>query len=185
RAIGLLTRESGYGYPPSNSGEYMTITVLLVDDHPVVRTGLRAVLDTGSEVAIVAEAASGAEALTLAEHFQPDVVLCDLQLGVGMDGIQTARALRKLDPAPTVLILSTYDRDADVMGAMDAGAAGYILKDATPETIIDGIQRVAAGETVLAPPNGLPCPSWDARPTTGTDRTRTRSPQTGGHGSHQ
>src|SRR5699024_3230482 len=81
----------------------------------------------------------------------PDVVLCDLQLGVGMDAIQTARALRKLDPAPTVLMLSTYDRDADVMGAMDAGAAGYILKDATPETIIDGIQRVAAGETVLAP----------------------------------
>ena len=129
----------------------MTITVLLVDDHPVVRTGLRAVLDTGSEVSIVAEAASGEEALTLAEHFQPDVVLCDLRLGAGMDGIQTARALRKLDPAPTVLILSTYDRDADVMGAMDAGAAGYILKDATPETIIDGIQRVAAGETVLAP----------------------------------
>src|SRR5699024_177253 len=78
-------------------------------------------------------------------------VLCDLQLGVGMDGIQTARALRKLDPAPTVLILSTYDRDADVVGAMDAGAAGYILKDATPETIIDGIDRVPDGETVPAP----------------------------------
>src|SRR5699024_7926932 len=128
-----------------------TITVLLVDDHPVVRTGLRAVLDTGSEVSIVAEAASGEEALTLAEHFQPDVVLCDLQLGVGMDGIQTARALRKLDPAPTVLILATYERDPDVMGVMDAGSTGYILKDASPDASIYGIQRVAAGETVLAP----------------------------------
>src|SRR5699024_6317492 len=134
----------------SNSGEYMTITVMLVDDHTMVRTGLRALLDTGSEVSSVAGAASGGEALTLAEHFLPDDVLCDLQIGVVMDGIQTARALRKLDPAPTVLILSTYDRDADVMGAMDAGAAGYILTDATPKTIIDGIQRVAAGETVLA-----------------------------------
>lgn len=129
----------------------MTITVLLVDDHPVVRTGLRAVLDTGTEISIVAEAASGEEALTLAEHFQPDVVLCDLRLGAGMDGLKTAQALRELDPAPAVLILSTYDRDADVLGAMAAGASGYLLKEATPEAISNGIKRVAAGETVLAP----------------------------------
>lgn len=129
----------------------MTITVLLVDDHPVVRTGLRSVLDTGGEVAIVAEAASGEEALTLAEHFQPDVVLCDLRLGSGMDGIDVTKALRASQQAPAVLILTTYDRDADILGAMDAGAAGYLLKEATPATILDGIQRVAAGETALAP----------------------------------
>lgn len=129
----------------------MTTTVLLVDDHPVVRTGLRAVLDAGTAVSILAEAASGEEALRLAEHLQPDVVLCDLRLGAGMDGIETTQALRQLEPAPAVLMLSTYDRDADILGAMDAGAAGYLLKEATPETIIDGIQRVAAGETVLAP----------------------------------
>ncbi|GAA2042033.1 response regulator transcription factor [Yaniella flava] len=129
----------------------MTITVLLVDDHPVVRTGLRAVLDTGGQVSIVAEAASGEEALTLAEHFQPDVVLCDLRLGDGIDGIDTTKALRAMEPAPHVLILSTYDRDADILGAMDAGASGYLLKEATPETITDGIARVAAGQTVLAP----------------------------------
>lgn len=129
----------------------MTTTVLLVDDHPVVRTGLRAVLDSGAEVSIVAEAASGEEALRLAEHLQPDVVLCDLRLGTGMDGIETTQTLRQLEPAPAVLILSTYDRDADILGAMDAGAAGYLLKEATPEAILDGIQRAAAGETVLAP----------------------------------
>lgn len=129
----------------------MTTTVLLIDDHPVVRTGLRAVLDSGAAVSIVAEAASGEEALRLAEHLQPDVVLCDLRLGTGMDGIETTQALRQLEPAPAVLILSTYDRDADILGAMDAGAAGYLLKEATPEAILDGIQRAAAGETVLAP----------------------------------
>src|SRR5699024_5077409 len=151
---GVLTCESRYGYPPSNPGECMTTTVLLVDDHPVVRTGLRAVLDTGSAVSIVAEAASGEEALTLAEHFQPDVVLCDLRLGAGMDRILTGGGLRKLDTASTVLIVSTYDRCADVMGAMDAGAAGCILNAASQETIIDGIQRAAAGESVLAPERG-------------------------------
>lgn len=129
----------------------MTTTVLLVDDHPVVRSGLRAVLNDGEAVQIVGEAATGEEAITLAAHLHPDVVLCDLRLGAGIDGIETTAALRALDPAPAVLILTTFDRDAEVLGAIEAGAAGYLLKDVAPEVIIDGIQRAAAGDMVLAP----------------------------------
>lgn len=129
----------------------MTTTVLLVDDHPVVRSGLRAVLDSGEAVQIVGEAATGEEAITLAGHLHPDVVLCDLRLGTGIDGIETTAALRALDPAPAVLILTTFDRDAEILGAIEAGAAGYLLKDVAPDVIIDGIQRAAAGDMVLAP----------------------------------
>lgn len=128
----------------------MTITVLLVDDHPVVRSGLRAVLDS-STVRVVGEAASGEEALLLAEQLTPDVVLCDMRLGSGIDGIETTAALRALTPAPAVLILTTFDRDAEIFGAIEAGAAGYLLKDVAPEGIIEGIHRAAAGEMVLAP----------------------------------
>lgn len=126
------------------------ITVLLVDDHPVVRSGLRAVLD-GDGVQVIGEAATGEEAVTLAGHLRPDVVLCDLRLGSGMDGIQTTEALRALDPAPAVLILTTFDRDAEILGAIEAGAAGYLLKDVAPEEIITGIQRAAAGDMFLSP----------------------------------
>lgn len=126
------------------------ITVLLVDDHPVVRSGLRAVLD-GDGVQVIGEAATGEEAVALASHVRPDVVLCDLRLGSGMDGIQTTEALRALDPAPAVLILTTFDRDAEILGAIEAGAAGYLLKDVAPEEIITGIQRAAAGDMFLSP----------------------------------
>lgn len=129
----------------------MTITVLLVDDHPVVRSGLRAVLDTGASVAVVGEAATGEAAIALAEQLRPDVVLCDLRLGSGIDGIQTTAALRALDPAPAVLILTTFDRDAEILGAIEAGAAGYLLKDVAPETIVEGIERAAAGDMFLTP----------------------------------
>lgn len=129
----------------------MTTTVLLVDDHPVVRSGLRAVLDATDTVRVVGEAATGEEALTLAAHLHPDVVLCDLRLGYGLDGIQTTAALRALEPAPAVLILTTYDRDAEILGAIEAGAAGYLLKEVKPDAIVEGITRAAAGETVLAP----------------------------------
>lgn len=129
----------------------MTTTVLLVDDHPVVRSGLRAVIDSGEAVRVIGEAATGEEALTLASQLHPDVVLCDLRLGTGMDGIATTAALRALAPAPAVLILTTFDRDAEIIGAMEAGAAGYLLKEVDPEVIVDGIHRAAAGEVVLAP----------------------------------
>lgn len=129
----------------------MTTTVLLVDDHPVVRSGLRAVIDAGAAVQVIGEAATGEEAITLAAHLQPDVVLCDLRLGAGIDGIETTAALRALDPAPAVLILTTFDRDAEILRTIEAGAAGYLLKDVAPEVIIEGIKRAAAGDMVLAP----------------------------------
>ncbi|GAA3871013.1 response regulator [Tessaracoccus defluvii] len=128
----------------------MTITVLLVDDHPVVRSGLRAVLEA-DDLSVVGEASTGEEAIVLAGHLRPDVVLCDLRLGAGIDGIETTAALRALTPAPAVLILTTFDRDAEILGAIGAGAAGYVLKDVSPEAIIDGIRRAATGDMVLTP----------------------------------
>ena len=128
----------------------MTTTVLLVDDHPVVRSGLRAVL-ASDDVHIVGEAATGEEAIVLAGHLHPDVVLCDLRLGAGIDGIATTAALRSLTPAPAVLILTTFDRDAEILGAIEAGAAGYVLKDVAPEVIVEAIGRAAAGDMFLSP----------------------------------
>jgi len=127
------------------------VTVLLVDDHPIVRGGLRALFERHDDVVIVGEAASGEEAVTLAAHLHPDVVLCDLRLGAGMDGVETTAALRAQDPAPAVIILTTFDRDAEILGAIEAGAAGYLLKDVSPATILHSIKEAAAGHIVLAP----------------------------------
>lgn len=129
----------------------MTASVLVVDDHPVVRSGLRAVIDADEALEVIGEAATGEEAIKLAAHLRPDVVLCDLRLGSGIDGIETTAALRALDPAPAVLILTNFDRDAEILGAIEAGAAGYLLKDLAPEMIVEGIRRAATGDIVLAP----------------------------------
>ena len=126
-------------------------TVLLVDDHPVVRSGLRAVLGLSDNITIVGEAATGEEAITLTKHLHPDVVLCDLRLGEGIDGIEATAVLRSLAPAPAVLILTTFDRDAEILGTIEAGAAGYMLKDAPPEVIIEAIGQAASGNMFLAP----------------------------------
>lgn len=138
----------------------MSVRVLLVDDHPVVRSGLRAVLEATGRVAVVGEAASGEQALALVPSTNPDVVLMDLNLGDGMDGVATTTRILAggggggggggaIRP-PAVLILTTYDHDADIMRAVEAGAAGYLLKDASPETIADAVAAAARGETVLA-----------------------------------
>ncbi|WP_298743574.1 response regulator transcription factor [uncultured Microbacterium sp.] len=129
----------------------MTLRVLLVDDHPIVRAGLRSLFTPTADVEIVGEAATGEEAIALARHLHPDVVLCDLRLGDGMDGVQTTEALRTLDPAPAVVILTTFDRDAEILGAIEAGAAGYLLKDSPSEQIVAAIRNAAAGQLVLSP----------------------------------
>ncbi|MGI0520853.1 response regulator transcription factor, partial [Microbacterium maritypicum] len=95
--------------------------------------------------------ASGEEAVTLARHLRPDVVLCDLRLGDGMDGVETTAALRAQQPAPAVLILTTFDRDAEILGAIEAGAAGYLLKDVAPDDIVRAIRQAASGGLVLTP----------------------------------
>ena len=127
------------------------LRVLIVDDHPIVRAGVRSLFTPASGVEVVGEAATGEEAVTLARHLEPEVVLCDLRLGEGADGVQTTAALRALDPAPAVVILTTFDRDAELLGAIEAGAAGYVLKDASPESIVRAVHDAAAGRLALTP----------------------------------
>ncbi|MDH6140593.1 MULTISPECIES: response regulator [Kitasatospora] len=134
------------------------IRVLLVDDHPVVRRGLRAMVDELPELSAVGEAADGAEALSLlaelAESGQPrpDVVLMDLQMTGGMHGVEATRRITALPDPPAVLILTTYSTDADILTAVEAGATGYMLKDTPPDELVAAVQAAARGETVLAPP---------------------------------
>jgi DNA-binding NarL/FixJ family response regulator len=126
------------------------IRLLVVDDHPVVRAGMVAVLGEEDDFEVVGEAANGAEALGLVPRLRPDVVLMDLRMPV-MDGAEaTARITAQPDP-PQVLILTTYDTDADIVRAVEAGARGYLLKDTPREDLIEAVRGVARGETVLAP----------------------------------
>lgn len=129
----------------------MTLRLLVVDDHPVVRMGLVAMLLEHPDFEVVGEAADGAEAVALAARLTPDVVLMDLRMPV-MDGAEATAKLLASPPAPAVLVLTTYDTDADIVRAVEAGANGYLLKDAPRETLADAIRRAARGETVLAPP---------------------------------
>ncbi len=128
----------------------MSVRAFLVDDHPVVRAGLAALLQ-GERVEIVGQAGSGEEALALVPRAAPDVVLMDLRLGEGLDGVGTTQRLLEAENPPVVLILTTYDTDADILRAVEAGAAGYLLKDAPPEAIVAAVEAAARGETVLAP----------------------------------
>ncbi|MFG2823249.1 response regulator [Kitasatospora sp. NPDC048365] len=130
------------------------IRVLLVDDHPVVRRGLRAMVDDLPDVEAVGEAADGAAALALLDELdtRPDVVLMDLQMGSGMHGVEATRRITALPSPPAVLILTTYSTDADILAAVEAGATGYLLKDAPPEEVAAAVHAAARGETVLAPP---------------------------------
>lgn len=128
------------------------IRVLLVDDHPVVRAGLRAVLEGFGNITVTAEAADGQQALeTLSDPaMSVDVVVMDLQMGSGMDGIEATRRITTLN-GPPVLVLTTYDTQADIVVALEAGATGYLLKDAPPESISQAVQDAAAGRPVLSP----------------------------------
>lgn len=129
----------------------MTIRVVLVDDHPVVRAGLKALLTTTGTVEVVAEAATGEAAIEVVNHADPDVVLMDLQLGGGMDGVSATRQLIEDNPHRRVLIVTTYDTDADILRAIEAGACGYLLKDSDPDALATAVASAARGETVLAP----------------------------------
>lgn len=132
------------------------VRILLVDDHPVVRAGLRAMLSEFVGFTVVAEAAEGDAAVKEVQRLQllgepVDVVLMDLQMGSGMDGVTATKAIKALPTSPPVLILTTYDTDADILAAVEAGASGYMLKDAPPEQIRGAVQQAAAGQTALAP----------------------------------
>ncbi len=125
--------------------------VLIVDDHPVVRQGLAALLATEAGIDVVGAAADGTSAITLAGELRPDAVLCDLRLGDGPDGVAVTAAVRGLAQPPAVLILTTYDNDSDIVRAVLAGAAGYLLKDAEPADIVAGLRDAVAGHLVLTP----------------------------------
>ncbi|MCP3423988.1 response regulator [Nocardioides pinisoli] len=128
------------------------IRVLIVDDHPVVRAGLRALVEGQEDLTVVAEADGFDSALARFEAEHPDVVLMDLSLGdAERGGAETTAALRATADPPEVLVLTTYDTEADVLRALDAGARGYLLKDAPPDELFAGIRATARGETVLAP----------------------------------
>lgn len=129
----------------------MTIRLLLADDHPVVRAGLRAVLDTEPDFTVVAEAATAERAVELAASEPVDVVLMDLQFGSGMHGSAATRLITASERAPRVLVLTTYDTDADILAAVEAGASGYLLKDAPPEELAAAVRTAAAGQSALAP----------------------------------
>ncbi|RNL61347.1 DNA-binding response regulator [Nocardioides marmoriginsengisoli] len=128
------------------------IRIVLVDDHPVVRAGLRALIDGQDDLNVIGEADSLGSAVQVVTADQPDVVLMDLSLGAGeAGGAQVTEALRALDAPPEVLVLTTYDTESDILRALQAGARGYLLKDAPPEELFAGIRATARGETVLAP----------------------------------
>jgi DNA-binding NarL/FixJ family response regulator len=126
------------------------IRILLVDDQALFREGLRAVLSAQPDFEIVGEAANGAEAVALAKDFQPHVILMDLRMP-GVGGVEATRSIRAGQPAPQIIILTTFDEDEDVFDALRAGAAGYLLKDATPEKLGDAIRAAARGESFLQP----------------------------------
>ena len=135
----------------------MSIRLMMVDDHPVVRAGLRALLEADAEVEVVADVGSGDEALQALDRLVttgegvPDLVLMDLNLGDGIGGIETTRRLRAQHPGVQVLAVTTFDAEADVVGALEAGATGYVLKDAPTEALLDAVREAAAGRSVLAP----------------------------------
>ncbi|SBT66043.1 two component transcriptional regulator, LuxR family [Micromonospora sediminicola] len=127
------------------------IRLLLADDHPVVRAGLRAVLETEPGLVVVAEAATAEDAVARAAAGDVDVVLMDLRFGVGMSGVEATAAITARPDGPRVLVVTTYDTDADTLPAIEAGATGYLLKDAAPEELAAAVRTAAAGRTALAP----------------------------------
>jgi len=126
------------------------IRVLLVDDHPVVRAGLAGILQAEPDVEVVGEAASATEAVAVARALTPDVILMDLRMPGG-DGVTATAGVLTAAPSTRVVVLTTYESDADILRAVEAGAAGYLLKDASRAELVSAIRAAARGETVLAP----------------------------------
>lgn len=124
--------------------------VVIADDHPVVRMGLRSLLDGDHNIEIVAEATNGEEAVAAAALHQPDVILMDLRMPI-LDGVGATKQIRADSPNVKVLIITTYESDADILRAIEAGAAGYLLKDTPELELLAAIRAAARGETVLAP----------------------------------
>jgi len=134
-----------------SKGDYVEarIRVLIVDDHPVVRQGIEAMLSNYSDIEIVGQAEDGSSALLRAEELMPDVVLLDVRMP-GPDGVQIARHFRQRFEGIKVIILTTYEQDEYLSGALEAGVDGYLLKTTSPEKLVDAIRRVNAGKRLLS-----------------------------------
>lgn len=129
----------------------MTIRVLLVDDEYLIRSGLRAIVDSEDDLEVVAEASDGTEVLSLVRSLRPDVVMMDVRMPT-MNGIDATRMLiDKLDEPPAILVVTTYENDEYVYDALRAGARGFVLKRITPEALAEAIRVVAKGESLLFP----------------------------------
>ena len=128
------------------------IRILLVDDHPVVRLGLRALFEQEDDLAVVGEASTPDDAVAAVTGLRPDLVLMDLQLGRAGNGADVTQAIRALPDPPPVLILTNYDTDGDIIRSIEAGASGYLLKGAPPDELLLAVRSAAAGESALAPP---------------------------------
>ncbi|MEZ4713938.1 MAG: response regulator transcription factor [Caldilineaceae bacterium] len=126
------------------------IRILLVDDHPVVRAGIEGILNSQDDMAVVGEAANGAEAIRLNQTLRPDVILMDLRMP-DTDGVTAIQAITKEAEPPYILVLTTYDTDADIVRAIEAGATGYLLKDTPREDFFAAVRNVAQGQSVLTP----------------------------------
>src|SRR5262245_20338633 len=128
----------------------MTIGVVVADDQAIVRAGFRMLIDSEPDLAVLGEAANGAEAVTVARRTSPDVVLMDIRMPV-LDGIEATRRITAAGPLPKVLVLTTFDLDEYAFGALRAGASGFLLKDVRPGELVAAIRTVAAGDAVVSP----------------------------------
>jgi DNA-binding NarL/FixJ family response regulator len=132
------------------AADTVNVRVVLADDQVLVRAGFRVILESESGISVVGEAADGAAAVLAVEQHRPDVVCLDVQMP-GVDGIEAARRIAALEDPPAVLILTTFDNDDTLFQALDAGASGFLLKNASPEQLVDAVLTVAAGDALLAP----------------------------------
>ncbi len=128
----------------------MSIRILIADDHPIVRNGLLALLATQPDFEVVGEASNGKEVLELANSASPEIILMDLQMPE-MDGLSATKEILAINPAVKIIILTTYETNADILPTIEAGAIGYLLKDTVPESLFNAIRGAARGEMTLAP----------------------------------
>ncbi len=126
------------------------ITVIIVDDHAVVRRGVRAFLETQPDIQVVAEASSGEKAIHQVARYLPDVVLMDLVMQ-GMDGVTATREIKRLSPRTQVIVLTSYHDDEHIFPAIRAGAISYLLKDTTPDDLVKAVRKAAQGEATIHP----------------------------------
>ena len=146
-------------------------TVLLVDDHPVVREGLRGMLNAESDLTVVGEAGSGAEGVAMTQSLRPDVVLMDLRMP-DVDGVTATERILAASPQTRILVLTTYESDTDILRAVEAGAADYLLKDASRAELAAAVRDAARGKTVLAPSVADRLVRWMRQPPAVTLSTR-------------